>query len=98
YVSYTLSLHDALPIWIANTDSSGSFDRREQSDIGLVLLRRGSQYSQVTRKVFHWMRGHYASQGRLRSHDPDPSSFYCPVQPSVRSEEHTSELQSLRHL
>src|SRR5438045_7253632 len=59
---YTLSLHDALPIW------SYSQVRRSR---GVDALHIGVQRS--------WYKAHFTKE-------------------IVRSEEHTSELQSLRHL
>src|SRR5947199_3504622 len=61
---YTLSLHDALPIWLTSSTSV------------LVMARMASRSSTSLR--------------------PMSSSFAA--RSSVRSEEHTSELQSLRHL
>src|SRR5437899_6153964 len=68
---YTLSLHDALPIWVAPP-------RRRVTAGGGVEPDRGLR-----------RRGRSPRLGRPRG---------SRAAPGARSEEHTSELQSLRHL
>src|SRR5437899_7433550 len=68
---YTLSLHDALPIFVPLTDL-----RRRVSVTGVDDLLRGHRRPCLHRPRRRWLQ----ARGRRRS------------------EEHTSELQSLRHL
>src|SRR5205814_5940138 len=85
---YTLSLHDALPIY---NNGSGTF-----SDVtdkaGVAGLESGAFHSGAT--FFDYDGDGYLDLyvGSYVALDPD-GPRYC-----NRSEEHTSELQSLRHL
>src|SRR5687767_9189671 len=89
---YTISLHDALPIWgfaVRLLRSLTSEDR--------LWVRAGPD----SRRFRGARRHRLVVRPRLRSHEAarvcGPA---CPVtrQPSERSEEHTSELQSLAYL
>src|SRR5437899_7430834 len=74
--TYTLSLHDALPICSPRPPPSGRTARRS---------REASSGARTS--------------GRKSSSSPPPRSRSTRVaSPIPRSEEHTSELQSLRHL
>src|SRR5205814_10715380 len=84
---YTLSLHDALPISTIFMDASlrGCLTR---STGGLAPTRRGSA------------RARSRESGRSTRRVPPPGRRCRPARARLpaRSEEHTSELQSLRHL
>src|SRR5262245_66415676 len=81
---YTLSLHDALPISLS--DGYALYKRAHLANpyirVGLVVNRAPDE----ARALSAWERFQGASQ-RFLGHAPE-----------LRSEEHTSELQSLRHL
>src|SRR5205814_9231962 len=81
---YTLSLHDALPIYLARR-ATVQLGRRE------VHLRGGP--TQIPRP-------HQGRPGGCPRGDRDarPEHGGDALQAALRSEEHTSELQSLRHL
>src|SRR5437899_9127753 len=74
---YTLSLHDALPIfWAYDWD----WDRAERE------FRRAIELNERLTAAYPWHALHLGCHGRF-----DEAI-------ATRSEEHTSELQSLRHL
>src|SRR5205814_8692791 len=84
---YTLSLHDALPI---STEQHGRARRHR--------VRQRSPQREVRRST-----SAHVPDGELpvRRHRPElqrPRERRLPARPPPRSEEHTSELQSLRHL
>src|SRR5258708_30297805 len=72
---YTLSLHDALPIY---------FQRRTPRTVHRILQRRTTLLQLAHRRPRHSERHHFSCQ-------------ICQL-PNIRSEEHTSELQSPDHL
>src|SRR5438552_13018353 len=76
---YPLSLHDALPIWVADPADRPAAARREST-----LDRRGHA---LYRRAPGFLSG--------RARPPAPGR---PRPRRVRSEEHTSELQSPDHL
>src|SRR5262245_62825333 len=84
--TYTLSLHDALPI--SSTRCSvkcarrGTCSRKERQRSGFAITHRPTQ----TGRSFG------------RHQDVTTSHRMCLPARTWRSEEHTSELQSLRHL
>src|SRR5439155_19575569 len=85
---YTLSLHDALPIW-----NRGS---RQRGDLGFPARRAGARpagrASRRTRP--EGVRARRPAVGRrIRGDRARPAGGLAP-----RSEEHTSELQSRGHL
>src|SRR5256885_12125275 len=75
---YTLSLHDALPIWQPADTLRSSFRR-----INTRFFRRSAK------PLFLPKTGRVAQSKRAR-----PSSLICSPARILRSEEHTSELQS----
>src|SRR5690606_40400625 len=86
--SYTLSLHDALPI------SNGlNFIQaaREANNLGAndaLLLTTSNKISETTIANIFWVKGNTVFT---------PSKI-CDLLPGIRSEEHTSELQSRENL
>src|SRR5205823_13679219 len=85
---YTLSLHDALPIFTGTTDSmTPSSIPRHAS----IHPRAKSRFSSPSPRT--------GGPSSIRSSTPAsiPSRKRC-VHLSIRSEEHTSELQSLAYL
>src|SRR5262245_63785530 len=81
---YTLSLHDALPIWVRDLDRQRrDLDERIAAGHHQVDSRQGVERPR-DRRV-----------GRLRRRARRLADL---VADPPRSEEHTSELQSLRHL
>src|SRR5205823_13732522 len=74
---YTLSLHDALPIYVVGRDQHGDAGRLHELHQGVedVIGRAGVE---IARRL--------VGQQRARGDEP------------TRSEEHTSELQSLAYL
>src|SRR5262245_39556783 len=93
--SYTLSLHDALPIF------KYVFDNTVDRKAALDYLKGGnSKPSDIDVEAGHKLTVTFASQSATL---PDGQSSVvaagCPDRTGLfRSEEHTSELQSLRHL
>src|SRR5205814_9126679 len=90
---YTLSLHDALPISdLASQRPFGMF-----LGIGACVIKRarGKRKNFIVAIILHRLR--------RRQAEADRSRRQCGYIPTLeanrkRSEEHTSELQSLRHL
>src|SRR5262245_63460684 len=84
---YTLSLHDALPIWLHRAGPPSGAARIlavRRSDRGARLRRRRGRVRGMDRQgAASLVRRGFRRRGRERDD---------------RSEEHTSELQSLRHL
>src|SRR5205814_8915448 len=85
----TLSLHDALPICRRGTTRGGSL-RSKWDRIRSGSLKTFSRRSRSSREVGFSISAAAAAQ--------PPSSSPVSVGWRLRSEEHTSELQSLRHL
>src|SRR5205814_4924375 len=81
-VTYSLSLHDALPILAAVREQS-----RERGVEGFMLKHHAARYGS----------GRTKAEGTWWKWKIDPLSVDA-VLIMKRSEEHTSELQSLRHL
>src|SRR5205823_9579590 len=89
---YTLSLHDALPIYLIGNEEDGSCDRdqraeHEQDDEGDAL-----EDDQLLPR-----REIGQEEGQEQHHDRDEEEDEQHPLPE-RSEEHTSELQSLAYL
>src|SRR5687767_6270398 len=89
---YTLSLHDALPICAAARGGAPAQLRRERADPRAAAARadRAVARARVADHVQHPVR---ARRARVLLHQDDGAA-----QPVLRSEEHTSELQSLAYL
>src|SRR5205823_12331678 len=82
---YTLSLHDALPIWMAIKAIANS----DRKDANLPSLC--AQCSQRRPR-------HRACQPLRASRSPHSTQKFAGIAGVLRSEEHTSELQSLAYL
>src|SRR5438045_8298848 len=80
---YTLSLHDALPISENSTRTAESLDH-SMSQVQKTIQGLGESIRVLTTSIDRFDVGHLAALGRKVD--------------EARSEEHTSELQSLRHL
>src|SRR5205814_8463675 len=94
---YTLSLHDALPIWQAPLVPAGT--------VGPTARRSRHRLRHTRFELSHRIGdlGHARRQHpALRRHLERPRTAVTALRPphhhAGRSEEHTSELQSLRHL
>src|SRR5205814_10050109 len=92
---YSLSLHDALPIW---SGRRGTSRRKGRGTVGRLSwelerassapgLRPGKQGLPITGGAGKWRVAERQSEGVV-----------VVLRGGTRSEEHTSELQSLRHL
>src|SRR5205814_10178442 len=82
---YTLSLHDALPIYWVKMGSIGHELRHAIEVVGEPAVRSTSQQRFLYERIgFHTRNGAFETQDAMDA--------------GTRSEEHTSELQSLRHL
>src|SRR5205814_9137070 len=81
---YPLSLHDALPIWREDTYRLPIFSQRFNAGLGAFW------WSHVPRA-----RLREFLQGFHKAFEPGARVMFMD---NLRSEEHTSELQSLRHL
>src|SRR5207253_9421066 len=93
YSIYTLSLHDALPICIR-------FPPPHQNTPTLRLPSTWRALSGAKQKGLHFCRPFRAGRARLVDQSSSSSLSFpgpCPF-PNLRSEEHTSELQSRGHL
>src|SRR5207253_8815091 len=86
-VLYTLSLHDALPIWARPRERASSRKHAASARGRFAFLRPGDEY-----------RGRGPEQNQRRK--PDWAEEHPRYQQAARerSEEHTSELQSRGHL
>src|SRR5205814_8730098 len=90
-VIYTLSLHDALPIYELQL-MTGSANRCENTCDCVAAFSSSSVCTVVGDDSP--IRVTVSSRNTWRRNRPSPPRGT----PSLRSEEHTSELQSLRHL
>src|SRR5205823_9888214 len=90
---YTLSLHDALPI-CAGARSGGAGDVRGSGGDGGGVLRRAAARG---RHLFPEGRVGVSAE-LVRAARAAQQQAYCPYSKFRRSEEHTSELQSLAYL
>src|SRR5205814_9992176 len=92
---YTLSLHDALPIYKQQIIDDLRMGRKSRSE----ALRNIAESLEVRAKCFNEAFVVMQYFGYLRR---DPDILYLnwiqTLNQTNRSEEHTSELQSLRHL
>src|SRR5256884_6111322 len=84
---YTLSLHDALPIW--KSPLSSAFSATRTIHIGAA----DTVTIELTDLVRAWAQDTTAQTAFFLAHVPEAASFT-----EIRSEEHTSELQSRLHL
>src|SRR5690606_40826225 len=96
-VTYTLSLHDALPIWRWLPLGFANLQPSELMKVCAVLYAadytvRKAAFMHSLRKGFLPMAGVMLLTGGLLLREPDFGAF------AVRSEEHTSELQSRENL
>src|SRR5438045_7451719 len=82
-VIYTLSLHDALPIFLNRLCKPALVEIADEDSRALFCATLG---------------GGEADTGAGRSGDQHSLAVQQTARPAPRSEEHTSELQSLRHL
>src|SRR5205814_9990771 len=93
---YTLSLHDALPIYIREAVALG--DKRDFVSVMLnidpVALGSWAERNNVTYGSYQELAAHPKVYDMLASHVDEVNRSLS----EERSEEHTSELQSLRHL
>src|SRR5205814_7471090 len=96
-VLYTLSLHDALPILVVGDDVrvGAHIERRVVAGVRSAFFARGACRGQSWQRLRRRWRGQRSLRAR-RERTTDRAGG--PWNPSNRSEEHTSELQSLRHL
>src|SRR5205814_10527962 len=81
---YTLSLHDALPISLYRGDWQGTYPNHSDGEMGLLGIMAG--YTQDRAQLERLFSGSGMVDEAWRRNSQE------------RSEEHTSELQSLRHL
>src|SRR5690625_6451088 len=79
---YTLSLHDALPIWLY---------RFQGGELTLVVEEQHV-------KMSDWLKLLEKQREHILFVSPDISLYKEEINRSLRSEEHTSELQSRGHL
>src|SRR5205814_9974416 len=95
YAIYTISLHDALPIFPSVDEADDSLHERAQ------ISRRAMVHLQHNSSVAIVFDGHSSAKivgGRHGSVQAFKRSADVCTCSAARSEEHTSELQSLRHL
>src|SRR5205823_14525487 len=93
---YTLSLHDALPIWgrKMEAEKSGQKNLRGLRKIRGIVVRVDTNYQEFTQAAWRTHRVRAMNCILIRVHLC--SFFQLPF--LGRSEEHTSELQSLAYL
>src|SRR5205814_3787737 len=88
---YTLSLHDALPIYLASTAAAKNVPKSYREFLARQALSLAEAFGRgVKDKPFTHVADLAATESYRRGLPLTTAS--------VRSEEHTSELQSLRHL
>src|SRR5205823_15084386 len=92
---YTLSLHDALPISAGETQKDGGGGDRGLPEIGRRAARRGGPGSRGGGGSLDLAP---AQSLRVREHPARSPPGALAADPRDRSEEHTSELQSLAYL
>src|SRR5438045_5028731 len=83
---YTLSLHDALPIWAAGVPEDVAFATKPVQALAMLRQARAAGHLQA-----RWVTGDAVYGGNPGFRDALDGD-------GLRSEEHTSELQSLRHI
>src|SRR5207237_4541011 len=85
---YTLSLHDALPIWLSQHAAAGDLEHDVERHLALALRARHRDNDRVLRR-------HRRQPGKHRA-DPEEArrAEDQGIRLGRRSEEHTSELQS----
>src|SRR2546422_7876647 len=87
---YTLSLHDALPISVAEADANDAAVRADAAEV--LKAKLNLQYCFVRSPLDGRTGGFLVHQGNLIKANENPPLVV------IRSEEHTSELQSRLHL
>src|SRR5205814_10490898 len=93
----TLSLPDALPIFSASQEFSCPM-RRVTTNV-VPTQPRAERTGAACSKTFAYASSNVRASGRAgRSPSPDSQLLTSERVTAARSEEHTSELQSLRHL
>src|SRR5207244_12303991 len=93
----TLSLHDALPIWGSGLHRHTLVDPNTLDADGTTALTAFEPDDRGARVVYALSR-HGSDRQELRVHDLASGADLTDVVHWVRSEEHTSELQSPDHL
>src|SRR5205823_14535420 len=94
---YTLSLHDALPIWSSRRRIPRASSRPEPGSAGGLHRFRADRRGGFGERQCPCELGEIDAD-RRRFLSTDPPDNLVIVGMAVRSEEHTSELQSLAYL
>src|SRR5205814_6381764 len=91
----TLSLHDALPIFLKKTNVSAAIEKDAKSGEVKVFARPGYLIGGEISKLVD--RGYQKFLKTTKTEVPATADHLKAIH-QFRSEEHTSELQSLRHI
>src|SRR5205814_3935441 len=94
--TYTLSLHDALPISLNRWSSSSTVSFSPSTEPSTSALAGDRALNRFHGRAQLTELSGQTGQGRVQP--GDALGVLCALLEGGRSEEHTSELQSLRHL